>query len=67
MPRTLPLPKGNEKIWLNLLPRAVERQHGRYVYMFRNTQTNQVVYTHYPKIEVCGRANIADSRFSYIN
>jgi allantoicase len=52
MPRTLPLPKGNEKVWLELLPREHLRKHGRHVYMFRNTQTNQILYTLYPRIEV---------------
>lgn len=52
MPRTLPLPKGNEKVWRDLLPPEKMRKHGRHVYMFRNVQTNQIVYTLYPRIEV---------------
>lgn len=52
MPRHLPLPKGNEKVWRELLPAADLRQHGRHVYMFRNTQTNQIVYTLNPRVEV---------------
>ncbi|KAF2272487.1 uncharacterized protein EI97DRAFT_504158 [Westerdykella ornata] len=52
MPRHLPLPKGNEKIWRELLPPTSALQKlGRHVYVFRNTQTNQIVYSLYPVIE----------------
>ncbi|KAF2746185.1 hypothetical protein M011DRAFT_478184 [Sporormia fimetaria CBS 119925] len=52
MPRYIPPPKRNEKIWFELLPQTrAERRHGRHVYMFRNIQTNQMLYTHYPRIQ----------------
>jgi hypothetical protein len=50
MPRKLPPPKNAEKIWFELLPKPAEGQHGRHIYMFRNTHTNQVLYTLYPMI-----------------
>jgi hypothetical protein len=52
MPRKLPPLKGNEKIWLDLLPPEPLRKHGRHIYMFRNTETNQILYTLFPRIEV---------------
>ena len=51
MPRVLPPPKGNGKTWLNLLP-TEQYARNRCIYMFRNTQTNQIVYALEPKIEV---------------
>jgi allantoicase len=52
MPRTLPPLKGNEKVWRDILPKESLQGHGRHLYMFRNTATNQVVYTLHPRIEV---------------
>lgn len=52
MPRTLPPLRGNERLWRDLLPSGQAlRRSGRYIYMFRNTKTNQILYTLKPKIE----------------
>jgi hypothetical protein len=57
MPRHIPPPKGNFKEWAGLLPKGEAlNKFGRHIYIFRNIETNQILYTLRPRIEV-GQAN----------